>query len=483
MSSRIGLMTRALLAVSTAIAVFMTLPSGFATGMASAVPGRLTYSSIMFAGGGGVVLHGMLVSPAPTGLNRPGLVLVGGAGPGKMVEQLPEAQAFAGSGVVSLIYDKRTVGYSQFALSYSLLADDAMSAIQVLRTKPGVDPNSIGMWGESEGAWVASLTASRSSQIAFLVTVGASGVSPVRQTAWSWGNYLRHAGVTGSLLRTVQGPATRVVVAIGLFPEANYDPVPSWEHVRQPVLALWGANDQEVPSEESSRIIKDALDRGGNTHYMIRFIPNAAHDMHVALDGGFGGAASLITAPTTSTGFAPGYTDVVTSWVKSLAKGLPGSMVELAPRQAEQSTPVVPLGSYESPTVELAAMVLFLVAFLGYPLARLFRVRQIPAPVRLSATVLAATGLGTALGLLMYLFFTLETAGTIVGPVIAGRPLPWLGLQLLAGTALAATISTAVASWRGRHDLSRWTLARLGLLLAGGVALGPFAIYWGLLQP
>src|SRR5260370_30255180 len=105
-----------------------------------------------------------------------------------------------------------------------------MAALEVLRARSGVDPSTVGFWGESEGAWVASLAASRSDQVAFLVTVGASGVSPVRQTAWNWGNYLRHAGVSGSLLRTVRGPATRLVVAMGLFPEANYDPVPSWEH-------------------------------------------------------------------------------------------------------------------------------------------------------------------------------------------------------------------------------------------------------------
>src|SRR5260370_24204626 len=108
---------------------------------------------------------------------------------------------------------------------------------------------------------------------------------------------------------------------------------------------------------------------------MIRFIPNAAHDMHVAVDSGFGGAASLITAPTTSTGFAPGYTDLVTSWVKGLAEGLPASLVQQAPRQAEESPPLAPLGWYESPLMELGAMVLFLLAFLGDPLARLLRVR------------------------------------------------------------------------------------------------------------
>ncbi len=255
--------------------------------------------------------------------------------------------------------------------------------------------------------------------------------------------------------------ATRLVVAIGLFPEANYDPVPPWEHVRQPVLT-----------------------RGGNTHYTIGFVPNAAHDMHVARDVALGGAASLITAPITSTGFAPGYTDLVISWVSGLAEGLPASTAaQQAPHQGHLSTPLVPLGWYESPLIQLGAMVMFLIGFAGYPVARVFRVRRTLPPVRLPARVLAATGLATVLGLLVYLFFVLETAGTIVGPVIAGRPLPWLLLQLLAGTALAATVATAATSWRERHYLSDGTRARLGLLLTGGVVLVPFAVYWGLLQP
>lgn len=482
MLSRIKLVFGPLLAACLAITASMTLSAVVMAGLASAGPGGLTHSQVTFTGGG-VVLHGTVVAPTPTGVNRPGIVLVGGAGPGKRFEQLPEAEAFARGGAVSLICDKRTVGYSQFALSYSLLADDALSAVQVLGAWPDVDPRRLGFWGESEGAWVISLAASRSTEVAFLVTVGAVGVSPVRQTAWNWGNYLRHAGVSGSLLRTVQDPATRLVVGIGLFPEANYDPVPPWEHVRQPVLALWGAYDQEVPSEESSRIIQDALARGGNTHYTIHFIPNAAHDLHVARDGGFGGAASLITAPTTSTGFAPGYTDLVTSWINGLADGLPAATMQPAPRQVQQSTPLTPLGWYESPLIQLGALVLFLVAFAGYPLARVFRVRRSRPPVRLPARVLAATGLATALGLLVYLYFLLETAATIVGPVVAGRPVPWLVLELLAVTALAATIATAAASWRGRHDMSGGARARLGLLLAGGVVLVPWAVYWGLLRP
>jgi dienelactone hydrolase len=383
---------------------------------------------------------------------------------------------------VSLAYDKRTAGYSQFTRSYSVLALDALAAVRVLRAHAGVDPARVGFWGLSEGAWVTSLAASRSTEVAFLVTVGAAGMSPSQQTAWNWGHFLRHAGVSGSLLGTVQKTAARLAVGAGLFPEANYDPVPAWRQVRQPVLALWGVYDQQVPSEESSQIIRNALDSGGNTHYTIRFVPNAKHELEVTHEGGFDGAGSLSTAPT-SAALAPGYPDLVASWVHRLAGGLPAASVQRAPREAQRSTPLAPLGWYESPLIQLGAMALFLVTFAGYPLARLFRVRGSRPPVRLPARVLAGTGLATALGLLLYVYFLLETAGTIVGPVVTGRPVPWLVLQLLAVVAIASAIATAVALWRDQHDMSRGSRARLALLLAGGLVLVPWAVYWGLLAP
>jgi hypothetical protein len=60
---------------------------------------------------------------------------------------------------------------------------------------------------------------------------------------------------------------------------------------------------------------------------------------------------------------------------------------------------------------------------------------------------------------------------------------PWLVLQLLAIAALLATVAAAVAWWRDRHAISAGNRVRLGLLLAGGVVLVPWAVYWGLLTP
>ena len=49
--------------------------------------------------------------------------------------------------------------------------------------------------------FVAPIAANRSADVAFLITVGAVGVTPAVQTAWAYGTYLRHAGVMGEASR------------------------------------------------------------------------------------------------------------------------------------------------------------------------------------------------------------------------------------------------------------------------------------------
>src|SRR3546814_9236246 len=53
---------------------------------------------------------------------------------------------------------------------------------------------------------------------------------------------------SGSLAHTMQVTSAQMTVAAGLFPEANYDPVPAWEHLRQPVLARSEEHTSELQS-------------------------------------------------------------------------------------------------------------------------------------------------------------------------------------------------------------------------------------------
>jgi dienelactone hydrolase len=448
-----------------------------------AVPDREapTATEVSFIGAGGLTLHGTVLAPggAPAATaRRPAMVLLQGAGNRGRQELSAEADAFARHGIVSLIYDKRTRGYSLFHRDYSLLADDALAGLRLLRSRADVDPDRLGMWALSEGAFVAPLAANRSTDVKFLITVGAVGITPAAQTAWGYGQYLRHAGVSGSLTRTMQVTAVRVTAGAGLFPEANFDPVPVWQRLRQPVLAQWGALDREAVPQESSQIIRQALERGGNTRYTIRFVPGAGHDLNLTASGGFG--------HTPTHALAADYGDFETSWLDRPASRPQGIVLGTVPDQDRRSHPVTPLAWYESPWLQLAALTVLLAGFAGYPLTAVVRRilgRRGAPPVHRSARWLAATGLITTVGSALYLFFMLATAANIVGPVLLGRPLPWLLLQLFAVATLVATATTATEWRRQRGHLARASRLRLGLLLAAGLAFVPYAAYWGLLIP
>jgi hypothetical protein len=112
--------------------------------------------------------------------------------------------------------------------------------------------------------------------------------------------------------------------------------------------------------------------------------------------------------------------------------------------------------------------------------------------------LLVATGLPVAFGLFGYLVYLTAGGSPEPGPLLAGRPVPWLVLQGLAVTAVVATVATALA-WRrtgaapGSATLSAPPTApptastgerlRLGLLLTAGAVFVPWSLYWGLLLP
>src|SRR5690606_20969381 len=68
--------------------------------------------SLSITAGDGQVLPATLRVPVGARSGLPGMVLVHGAGEGQREHYRAEAEAFASSGIATLTYDKRTVGYS-----------------------------------------------------------------------------------------------------------------------------------------------------------------------------------------------------------------------------------------------------------------------------------------------------------------------------------------------------------------------------------
>jgi uncharacterized protein len=451
-----------------------------ATPIASTLAPGLTAKEISFQGSDGLTLHGTILEPGTPMASRPGVVLVHGSGAGTpRTKLLQEATAFAQQGIFVLVYDKRSVGYSLFQRSYAQLADDALGAVGALRAHRGVNPANVGIWGLSEGGWVAPLAATRSTDIAFVIVVGANALEPLRQQTWAVASALRRAGVAGSLLDQAVPNMFRLLADAELFPEPYHDAEAVLRQVRQPLLGIWGSHDLLTPPEENPALFVRALEQGRNTHYTLRFFPAADHAVHQSPDGGLTKLPSL----------APGYAELVGTWVGDVTDGrLPYSDAAPTPQQDWASVAMAPSAWWEAAWVQLGAFVLFIAAFAGYPLVallRYFRGRSHLAAGGNAARLLVATGAAAVLGLFVYVQYVLISTTLVAepGPVLVGRPLAWLLLQALALTAVGALVATGVAWRKAGSAVSSGERLRLGLLFAGGVIFVPWALYWGLLLP
>ncbi|HET8840595.1 MAG TPA: prolyl oligopeptidase family serine peptidase, partial [Ktedonobacteraceae bacterium] len=438
----------------------------------------LTSVDVSFQGSGGLTLHGTIVEPVHAPTDRPGIVLVSGSGSGLRTGLLSEAIAFAQQGLSILIYDKRSVGYSFFQRNYSQLADDALAAVRTLRTHRGVDSQKVGIWGLSEGGWVAPLAASRSSDIAFVIVVGANAMEPLRQETWAVDDSLHRAGVGGALLTRTEPTMFRFIAAVGVFPEAYYNATAVLSHIGQPLLGIWGSNDRSTAPGENPPLFARALQQGGNSHYTFRFFKNASHPIHVSLDGGVTSLPNL----------APGYAQLIGSWVHAVTSGhLPNDDAPTPPQQDWLSVPVSPLPWWES-LLQLIVVALLIVAFAAYPLVALVRrlrgsSQQIVGSI--PARLLAGVGAGTVLGLFVYLISLLMSTQmrAAPGPLLAGRPLAWLLLQAASLVVVGLEVWTAVIWRRAGSSVNGSERLRLGLLLLGGALFMLWALYWGLFLP
>jgi uncharacterized protein len=419
----------------------------------------------------GLTLPATLHVPAGARPGLPGMVLVDGSGPATRERRRAEAEAFARAGIATLTYDKRTVGYSLTQRSYPQLADDAIAAAALLRGRAEVDPARVGLWGLSEGGWVAPLAAARDERTAFVVVVGANGVAPLRQQTWADASRMEHFGVRGSLVDASSRTLYRQLTGMGVFPEPFYDPGPPLRTLTVPVLGIWGALDRLTPPVESVAAYRDFLDQAGNRQYTLRTIDGAEHALHVTTNGYDRG-----------TEFAPGYVDLIGSWVADVAAGrTPPTSVAGTGEQRRPTAEAPPLAWYETAWVQALALVVMLAGFTGLGFAAVWRrIRgrsERPAPW--SARLLAGAGLAAVFGWLIYVGDLLMSRGSELdpGPMIAGRPLLWLALQVLAVVAVGAAVALGVRTWRGGGG------PRIAVLLAAGAVFVPWAVHWGLLVP
>lgn len=199
-------------------------------------------------------------------------------------------------------FDRRGDGESEGELTrgrFEAQARDALAVAAALGT------DRVGLWGFSQGAWVAPFAATLSEDVAFVVTVAATGVTPAEQMLYANRRRLELAGYGPDEIERARalreqldawvhdaGPPPDLAAAAHepWFPltylppstfdaaakrrwiaEMDFDPRPVFAAVRVPVLAFYGELDSTTPVEPSVA--------AWGSQAKVVVIPEAEHDL------------------------------------------------------------------------------------------------------------------------------------------------------------------------------------------------------------
>jgi pimeloyl-ACP methyl ester carboxylesterase len=314
----------------------------------AAKPPTLTAEEVTFRNGA-VTLSGTLLLPLTKG-PHPAVVFLHGAGSEGRYGGRFLAEYFTRYGIAALIYDKRGVGKSTGdwkSSDFNDLAADAIAGIHLLQQRQEINPREIGLYGHSQGGMIAPLIASRSKDVAFLIS-GAGSAVPVHESEMnSVINQLLAQGISGkdladakeftklfvNLMRTGEGweqfdKAAAEVKGTKWFPLLHvppkdhwmwgfhkrvydYNAADYWAQVSVPVLVIYGERDLYVPVKQTIASLERALTKAKNRDYTILILPRASHSFVIEPEAG---------QPFEWWHLASGFPDLLTAWIKQRMK-------------------------------------------------------------------------------------------------------------------------------------------------------------------
>ncbi|MGH9382075.1 MAG: alpha/beta hydrolase family protein, partial [Thermoanaerobaculia bacterium] len=231
-------------------------------------------------------LPGTLAVPTDASAENPvpGVVLVHGSGPQDRDETvgpnrpfLDIARGLAAQGIAVLRYDKRTKARPQDYAGGEITidsetTDDAVAAVEALRTVPGVDPERVFVLGHSQGGMMAPRIAARSGHVAGLILLAAPArplldlliEQNVRMAELGDGEISEEEAAAIARLRSqvaaIRADGDVVAADSPMGQPAGYwrsseavDPVAEAEAVALPMLLLQGSKDFQVVDADWQR--------------------------------------------------------------------------------------------------------------------------------------------------------------------------------------------------------------------------------------
>jgi uncharacterized protein len=332
--------------------------------------------------GPGGRLSGTLMTPPGPG-PWAAVVLIHGAAGGRRDVYRLFGEHFVQAGLAALVYDRRGRGESAGdpELTFADKSRDAEAWVDYLQSRPGIQPDRVGVWGFSNGSWVAPMVAARRPDVAFVAVIGASGTTAAETEIYRRVFDLREQGVPEDQIDLVAGMwrlvyrllvsrrpdaqdaarfddlAARVAASPELArvkvqeyaiqnpflgpvpPYRSYqevadevagepdeadtftvDPVDSYRSVGVPVLFAVGEFDSNLSPLDSARRVSRALHEAGNHDATVLVFPNTGHTMNYTRPGMYSGMTSEQAGYRFHNfRFAGGFLDIVRSWAAARA--------------------------------------------------------------------------------------------------------------------------------------------------------------------
>ena len=237
---------------------------------------EIEYTEIFF-NNDDLQLAGMLILPDGEG-PYPLAVIIHGSGTSTRDNKwyLSVVKHLQENGIAVMLPDKRGSEKSEGdwrESSFDDLAGDTLAAVEYVKAQEELDFSYIGLIGMSQGGWIAPLTASKSGDVSFVVSMSGAGVTTDEQLLHEEINHIADMGTYPFIAKLIAPFTTKSIQRMEFWqPLAGFDPLPSWEQVGVPAFAALGQNDKNVPVDES--VIRfEALEK----ELLIKIYPDGGH--------------------------------------------------------------------------------------------------------------------------------------------------------------------------------------------------------------
>jgi dienelactone hydrolase len=266
---------------------------GLIAGVLLCTPAHAATEEVVFASHG-ARLSGSLVVPEHPPI-RAAVVFVHGSG--KQTRNMDWARRFADAGIAALVYDKRGAGKSggqyegQQSVSgqnISLLADDALAALEALARQPSVKDVPVGLTGISQAGWIAPLAAQRSRGLAKFLLMWSGPVCKVsEEDIYSIYTRDQDARLAPSYQQALASRTDRYVWPD--FLGVDTDPATSLRDLAIPGFWIFSDNDTSIPVDLSIERLQVLRAEGRPYEYVL--FSGLGHNN---MDGRFATAADWI---------------------------------------------------------------------------------------------------------------------------------------------------------------------------------------------